>query len=232
MTRVLTAATWNVLNTTHTDVLRPILHRLLDKHRATVGMIQEGQGADIRSMLMSEGLGVVGRGECLVWWRPESWRVLSSLPSLVLSQEGYQRQGGGPLIRPEAAVAVLADIQGRTMTAASYHLPSHIQAADAPARRSRVHRQAAATLTALAAKDPAGASLFGGDDNVDERRTPSRWRYLLQPPLRQVQAPEATHGGGRRIDDFRVRGLVPGEGLVMPGGGDHRIHVRTFRYPR
>jgi hypothetical protein len=45
-----------------------------------------------------------------------------------------------------------------------------------------------------------------------------------------VQAPTGTIGPGRRIDDFRVRGLTPGEGYTGQGGGDHKFFVSSFAW--
>jgi hypothetical protein len=48
--------------------------------------------------------------------------------------------------------------------------------------------------------------------------------------LRQLQAPTGTVGKVRRIDDFRIRGLVPGDGYTARGGGDHKLFVSAFSW--
>jgi hypothetical protein len=48
--------------------------------------------------------------------------------------------------------------------------------------------------------------------------------------LRQLVAPTGTISRYRRIDDFRIRGLLPGAGYTGNGGGDHKFFVSDFTW--
>ena len=113
----------------------------------------------------------------------------------------------------------------------------------------KVLREAAETWGRMAAEavDVRGldAVLYAGDDNVDERRGvgsgTGQWEFMLRQAtgLTQVQAPTGTHGSarplpnGRRIDDFRQRGLRRrGPGHVFDTPSDHHAFVQDFIYRR
>ena len=227
------AATWNVYYDTPLERVDPILEGLL-RARVSILLIQEGQQPGLPRLLRSHGL-CAFRHQLgnVVAWDPAVWPVSTGrrvrLARTTFYLDPAARRGhivtNAPLVR-------LEDRAGRSLAALSYHLPSAVDRGrpnpDLPLR-VRTTRESMVTLRGLASRYP--VCLFGGDDNVDEGRG-TGWAFMRRRAtgLRQVQAPAATHAGGRRIDDFRVKGLVPLGGTVRPGGGDHRIHVRAFRW--
>lgn len=232
MSDTFTAATWNVYHGTAPAKLRPILRDLRDRGVSLL-LLQEVSNADVRAMFVDEGWGLYFHpGQYAIAWLREPWVPIVTTGAR-LSSTAYWRRGGGSEQYSEAAMGIMCDRAGRTLTAMSYHTPAHVQVRVAPARRVTALRESAAAWRDLAAKAETRAVLFGGDDNVDENGP--AWDFLLQRAtgLRQVKAPAPTHGHrtrGRRIDDFRVRGLRPGAGEVLPGGGDHRVHLREWSW--
>ena len=227
--RRFTAATWNVNHATALTVLEPIVADLADRG-VTVLLLQEARQQHLPVMLAGHGYLSVRSGGQVAAWREDTWVAADAFP-LRLASANWFYSDGKPAVST-AAVAVLCDHQGRTITAASYHLPPAVQARGRPTsllpRRLRVTRQSVETLKALAGTALTRARLFGGDDNVDESRGPG-WEFMLRAAtgLRQVQAPDPTLGS-RRIDDFRVNGLLVRAGYTLPGGGDHRLHAHAF----
>ncbi|WP_166140836.1 hypothetical protein [Nocardioides ochotonae] len=220
--------TWNVQHGTPLDTIERILIDLL-RDGVSVFLIQEATAPGLCAMLRRHGLGVAFEApEFVVAWRRDEWTAVAKRGH-VLSPTPYGRNR-----RSRAVSAILCDRQGRTLEALCYHTPSQVQnvnpRTDRPNRVKAV-RESMATLKTIADKSHTRAVLFGGDDNVDERHGRG-WDFMLAAAtgLRQLVAPAGTHGT-RKIDDFRVRGLVPvGAGSVRPGGGDHRAHVRRFRW--
>lgn len=114
-----------------------------------------------------------------------------------------------------ALVVVLRDkVTGQMVKFMSYHPPAHVQA---PKHKtfpvvSKVLREVVSKWNQIARRNSKhiSACCFAGDDNVDEFKgwaPADEWEFMLNGPLRQVRAPEATHGNnqeGRRIDDFRI----------------------------
>lgn len=227
-----TVATWNVFNDTPPERLPRIL-KALTHNGVSIILGQEFTNPINRQVLRDSGWEVFFHGpQWVVAWQPEVW-VQIGTNGVRLAQTSYQNKRGHEF-HSDAAMAILSDRVGRTLTAASYHLPSNVQVANQLPRRMQTLRESAEGLKALADLAQTRAFLSGGDDNVDERLNHGPWDFLLGKAtgLKQVQAPEATHGRTRKIDDFRVRGLKPLDGLVIPGGGDHKIHVREFGWAR
>jgi hypothetical protein len=226
------AATWNVYKGTPPGQLEQLLRaRIADG--VGLFLFQELSRPDVRAMIRDHGLRLTWtEPQYGIGWAPELWSPIGDKLDLVLSRHGYFTDHGAPMVT-RACVQLLADQAGRTVLAASYHTPPHVQAAHAPAARLVVLRDSMATLRQLRRHAHTTGVLAGGDDNVDEHAglgsSSGAWRFMLRAAtgLRQVQAPAGTHGR-RRIDDFRVAGLRPLEGSTHPGGGDHRVHVRRF----
>ena len=229
------AVTWNVYYGTPVAVLRPILERLV-KDGVSIFLMQEMSNPDARRMLEDQGLAYHYVGyQWVVAWNPELWTPVE-LRGERLSDTSFTRLDGTGPVFVDAALATLQDLSGRTVDVMSYHLPPNVQVPRPQPARLQIDRQAAATWRRLVDATTADAVLFGGDDNVDETRgyrsDSDFWDFLLRPAtgLRQVQAPTGTIGPGRRIDDFRVRGLAPGEGYTGRGGGDHKFFVSAFSW--
>lgn len=227
--RDFTAATWNVYHGTPVAKLEPILQRLLTRDVSLL-LMQEVAHEAQREMLWAAGLEVFFHPrQYVVAWHPAQWVEIES-HGVRLSETAYWRPDGGDRQYSEAALAILCDRAGRSLTAMSYHTPAHVQHADKPPNRITALVESAAMWREVSTAAQTRACLFGGDDNVDEDGRHGPWGFMQARAtgLRQIQAPSATHGRTRRIDDFRVRGLRAGPGYVLPGGGDHRIHVRDF----
>lgn len=226
-----TAATWNVLNVTPPSVLRPILRDL--RHRGvSVILLQEVKRPDVRAMFTDDGWGIFYHpDQYAIAYRLEDWTPISS-HGVRLSETAYYAKNRTRPKYSEAVEGILCDPLGRTLTAVSYHTPPSVQTPSRrPARRFKALQESAASWRRTALEAKTHACLFGGDDNVDERHG-TGWGFLLEKAtgLKLVQAPAATHGASRRIDDFRTRGLVAGAGFVVDGGGDHRAHGRAFSW--
>lgn len=231
------AATWNVYHGTPLDDLAPVLEKLL-ADGVTLFLIQEGSQAGLPRMLRDHGLRAFRRSrEFVIAWDPKEW-VLVDRSAPDLAETPFYRRGGAKPVILGSAAAILSDRQGRTLTALTYHTPAHVQVPEhaRPERRVQALREAMTTLADLADAAHTRAVLFGGDDNVDENGAWRKfWAFMRTKAtgLRLVRAPKPTIGHpskGRRIDDFRVRGLRVRRGTVRPGGGDHRVHVRTFQW--
>lgn len=229
------AATWNVYRKTSTTILAPILDQLLAEG-VTVFLMQEAGGGDIRRMLRSRGLVTfLHPTQYRIAWHPARW-VSRSSDAIRLAPAPFFGRGSSVPRWVDAARVILEERDtGRRVKTITYHTPPAVQRHGEP--NPGVPARVAATRAAMAtlareAKDPTvDAYLFGGDDNVDERRGHG-WAFMLRAAtgLRLVQAPEATHRGGRKIDDFRVRRLKPLDGRVIAGGGDHAAHIRRFAW--
>lgn len=114
-----------------------------------------------------------------------------------------------------ALVAVLRHKKtGKLVKFMTYHPPAHVQAPKHVTfpRVSKVLREWKRKLNRIARRNTKhiDACCFAGDDNVDEFKgwaPADEWEFMLNGPLRQVRAPDPTHGHpekGRRIDDFRI----------------------------
>lgn len=228
------AVTWNIFHGTPPAELKPLLRRMRGVHRVSLFLMQEVSNPEVRNMLRAEGLRVIFHPrQYVIAYDPAVWSQITA-SGVRLGNTSYFRRGGDGKQYSEAVLAILADQQGRTLTAGSYHTPAHVQVkpAKVPQGRYKALRESMVTLGKLAAAAHTRAVLFGGDDNVDERRQPHRWRFMRRKAtgLLQTQAPGPTHGKSRRIDDFRSVGLIPCHGFVMDGGGDHKAHVRGWRW--
>lgn len=232
-----TMATWNVLYSTKVDVLRPILRRLRLMGTSLLFM-QEAHGDDIAAMLKKERLEFFASDSELVVWDPKWWTDIRSWEER-LAQTIYYREGSGNPVITDMACAIVSDQRGRTLTLGSYHTPPSVQSGPtkAPPRRWATLKESAATWGKMAKSAQTRAVILGGDDNVDESRVRAgaTWDFLLGVQgLTLAQAPSPTHGDavrGRKIDDFRFRNVrLADKGLVIGGGGDHRVHVRKFRW--
>jgi len=229
------AVTWNPHHKTTLPNLERIATDLLNRN-VRIGLMQEATRPGLPKMLRGLGLGAFKVGpEYLVWWDKEAFTRIAA-EAVDLSPTEYSINGGGKR-RQRAAAVLLADNAGRTVEALSYHFPSMVQRggpnAEVP-NRVKALREATEALAVRARKSEAHACLYGGDDNVDVRNG-NGWDFMRKPAtgLELVQAPRPTHGHaktGRKIDNFRVSGLAVGNGNVLPGGGDHRIHLRNFRW--
>lgn len=232
------AATWNVYHGTPRKEAEPILTGLLEDNVSII-LGQEFSDPQLRDMLRDAGLRLSFHPrQYLVAWNPDLW-VGVAKEGVRLGSTAYYRKGGDNRQWSEAASAILCDRVGRSLDVLSYHTPAGVQRGGPSAavpRRVQALRESMATLGERAKAAQTRAVLYGGDDNVDEDYG-AGWAFMLRAAtgLRQVQAPASTHGSrkpgkGRQIDDFRVKGLKVGHGSVREGGGDHRIHVRTFRW--
>lgn len=226
------AATWNVFHGTDLNVLRPIL-KYLRKEGVTLLLIQEGQNRHLPDLLSEFGLVAIRGGfECIVAYDPKVWEQKKAR-TVRLSPTTYFRKSGKAVPFMESPLLVLRHkATGKKVKALSYHTPSAVQRGGKPNRkvaaRLRVTENAMRLFRRIGG-NARKAVLFGGDDNWDERH--GRWPIVSRKftGLRVVQAPSGTHGK-RRIDDFRIKGLGVGEGYTLFGGGDHRVHVREFRW--
>jgi len=228
------AATWNVLYSTPVVELEPTF-ALMRKDGVSIILNQEAGGADITGMYESAGWRThVVDSEYRVSWDPKVWEVVSQARGEQLTSKVYFRKGKTkPIVMRAARVVLRHRPTGRTLDALSYHLPSAVQARGIPSkvvRRVAALKDSMLTLGRLAKNSPADAVLFGGDDNVDERKGKG-WGFMLRKAtgLQQVTAPAPTHGN-RKIDDFRVRGLLVGNGRVLETAGDHKAHLRHLRF--
>lgn len=227
-----TAATWNVFHGTKIDVLRPKVARL---KRLGVSLIyvQEATRESHEALFAEFGFEVIRGGwECLIAFDPEVWE-LRRHRTVRLSPTTYFRKTGRAVPYMEAPLVTLRHrATGKRLKALSYHTPSAVQRGGKPNRkvkaRLRVTENAMTLFRDLNSRFRASAC-FAGDDNWDERL--GHWRVMGKrfTGLRVVQAPAGTHGK-RRIDDFRVRDLTPRSGITLVGGGDHKIHVRSFDF--
>lgn len=231
-----TAGTWNVYHDSPRRKLEPTLERI---HGLGVSLllVQEADKPEVRDMLRDAGYRVAFHPQqYVVAWDPRVWVEQEHYP-VQLARTDYFANGSTRPRRTEAVAAELTHRDTRhTLLALSYHTPAYVQQPGAPLRRRQALREAAATWGRLARQTEADACLFGGDDNVDERMAHGPWGFLLKPAtgLRQVTADEGTHGrGGRRIDDFRTKGLRPiGTPVVLDTVSDHHAHLRAFRFRR
>lgn len=225
------AATWNVFHGTQVNELRPILKALLDRDQVTLILAQEASDRNVRQMFEDQGLEIAYHPPQYVIARvPAVWAAKTPGRGVVLSQTGFL-SARGTLRHSEAVVQQLIHREtGRVLRAMSYHTPAHVQIREPAPARVRAAIESAQKWRRMADRAETNAILFGGDDNVDEDGAfmdRLKWFRDRYTGLRQVQSPDPTHGR-RRIDDFRIRGLIPLEGKTRFGGGDHKIHVRKF----
>ena len=228
--RTFTAAVWNVHHSNGAAQLLPYAKKMRARG-VDILILQEVKKAKNAPMAFrAAGYQIVHlEPEYAVAWDKDRFDYMRHR-SVILSDFDYWKSDNNALI------VVLRDrLTGRLVKVMSYHTPAHVQVPRHPSfpKVSRVLREAAAKWTRIARRTPRAACLFAGDDNVDELKgwSPAGgWDFMLNGPLKQVRAPEPTHGK-RRIDDFRVRDLEPvGHGEVHPVGSDHRAFVQTFRY--
>lgn len=226
------AATWNVYQGTRVADLEPTFANLVHVRGVSVLVLQEAGAVGLPALLEAQGLVCHRYRSEVVAWDPTVW-VSCAVFGVSLAATTFFSARGTPR-RSTSAVAILADHAGRSVTVGSYHLPPHVQVGREPnvgvPRRLKATSESVATMKALGELTLSDAVLFGGDDNVDEWQG-KRWAFMLRGAtgLRQVQAPDPTLGS-RRVDDFRVKGLSPGGGVVVAGASDHKAHVRGFRW--
>jgi endonuclease/exonuclease/phosphatase family metal-dependent hydrolase len=230
------AVTWNVYYGTPVAKLRPILRRLL-RDGVSIFLMQEMSNPQARRMLEAQGLEVhYVAYQWVVAWDPAVWTARNTWGRRLSPTSFVRADGRGPIF-VDSALATLEDRAGRSLDVMSYHLPPNVQARNPQPERLRIHRQSAATWRELVDTSTSDAMLFGGDDNLDEKngyRSGTKfWDFMLRPAtgLRQVLAPTGTIGRSkRRIDDFRIRGLKPGQGWTGAGGGDHKFFASSFSW--
>lgn len=229
------AVVWNVYAGTEVDVLEPILRRLLHDG-ISMFLMNEAGGDDITKMLKRNGLKTIVYSQWRIAYAPQIWELLGKRARQT-STEVVVSKKHGP-VKNFFMVGRFRHIpSGRKVKVVSYHTPSHVQQPEwnrhAP-NRWRVLKDAMALLRHMASQALVRHLLAGGDDNVDEEHGSKRhWRFMLKPGtgLRQIRSPRPTHGGDRRIDDFRIKGLEPiGHGYVGDGGGDHKFFAMKFRF--
>lgn len=235
------AVTWNVFN----GAVRATVEPILDAQVALgVSLLlgQEAKAAWWPELLASRGFKVVNLNQCLVAWRTDTWTRVAGGAVNLATTPWFAKGFNTPRLN-ESCWAYLCDDKGRSVDALSYHTAPAVQVAESirPERRFVSTIESFAYLGQRAHDAETTAVLYGGDDNVDEQLGEGSdvglWSPLLAGAtgLRQVQAPEPTHGKRRRIDDFRVtrRGrLQVGDGWVFDGGADHRGHGREFFWRR
>jgi hypothetical protein len=223
------AATWNVNHGSTGAHLLPYVRRMR-KYGVDILILQE----------VKKSKGAVGafkaagyliehvEPEFAVAWNPARFDYVRHR-MIVLTGIDYWKSEN------RALIVVLRDkLTGRRIKVMSYHTPAHVQAPHhvTNSKVLPVLRAAVKTWNRVARRS-AIACLFAGDDNADEHKGWSPiggWDFMLEGPLTQVRAPEPTHHK-RRIDDFRVRGLVPvGRGEVWNVGSDHRAFIQEFSF--
>lgn len=237
------AATWNAAGGTSNPPSLKTYERILDglvEKNVSVLALQETDDPDFLELVRRAGFHVnYVRPQYAIAFDPDRWQLLNEGPIDLAPHHLYNRVGGQKNAHTMAAWAYLLDrLDGsHELTTMSYHLPASVQVANKPKNRIAATRESAATWRRVVFNDDrfreSDAFLFMGDDNIDERLNHGPWKFMRfkATGLRQVQAPKGTHGN-RKIDDMRIRGLVPGHAEVLPGGGDHRIHLRHFSWKR
>lgn len=230
------AATWNMGGGEHVGPTDEAARRVLTElHDAGCSIVlgQEAQEQPDRSVLRELGYSVHRFGpESVVAWDPRKWMALDERGVVLNPTHPFYRKGGSPPIYQRAARVILGNSDGQTVDAMSYHLPSSVQEAHPPHNRIDALRECMVTMAQLARETRCHAVLFGGDDNVDETGPWGPWDFMRfgATGLHQLTAPGNTLGR-RRVDDFRVRGLVAtGKGRVVHGPTDHNAHVQRLRF--
>lgn len=152
--------------------------------------------------------------EFAVAWNVDRFRLVRSRKVLMSPTEYWTLN--------YALVVLMVDIvTGNRVLFMTYHTPAHVEAPKHKtwAKVTKAYREALAKMGRIVrSREKAGridAYCFAGDDNDDPTKgyqPPDDWGIGMNYPLTEVLAPSPTHGHvkkGRRIDDFRVRGLRP-----------------------
>jgi hypothetical protein len=233
------AVTWNPFNGTPRAPVEPILDAQLARGVSLV-LGQEMQADFWEDLFKSRGLRVRKHDQYVVAWSPDYWTGIVG-GAVRLSDQAWASKGADRERYSEAAWQILCDDKGRTIDALSYHGAPAVQRPEAtrPERRFQATVESFAYLGQRAHESETAAVLYGGDDNIDEfvgvGAESGLWSPMLAAAtgLRQIQAPDPTHGKKRRIDDFRIRKggrLKPGDGWTFDGGADHRGHGRELSW--
>lgn len=220
-----TAATYNVYHRTKVAAIVQTITRVTREYGVTVWLLQEATQRGLGQAL--EAAGWSWRHvdpEFMIAWDSDEWTHVRHR-ELVLSPTKYWALS-------KALVVVLRNNRtgrvSRRVKFMTYHTPAHVQTAKLRSKFRRAWqalRESVARWNELASNTLI-ACCFGGDDNAVERGR--FWRWMVRGPLKQVQAPEGTHGK-RPIDDFRIRKLTAEQpGWVESAPGDHDIHIRRF----
>lgn len=230
-------ATWNMGGgeTKGGPTLGETTELLQDVHELGVEIFlgQEAQENENLDILRDLGYRVFrARPESIVAWLPH-WKPMARYDRVLNPNEPFFRPGSDNAVYIHMAHVILCNKEGVSLDAGSYHTPSSVQQKDAPDQRLAALREAMDTMGDLASNSKCRATLFGGDDNVDEQEGHGPWGFMLQPAtgLRQIRPPRATLGK-RKVDDFRVRNLQPmGNGKVLHGPTHHNVHIQTLKLP-
>jgi hypothetical protein len=171
--------------------------------------------------------------ESLVAWLPEVWTCVYKDVVRLNPDAPFHRKTSHP-VYVNMAYVILCNDEGVSMDVGSYHTPSSVQEPNPAPERMAALRQSMETLGDLAEDSKCHATLFGGDDNVDEEGPMGEWGFMLRRStgLRLVRAPRNTLGR-RKVDDFRVRNLKPkNSGAIVHGPTDHNAYLQRFILPR
>lgn len=209
------ACTWNVNHGSHADDVEETFLDIAHNYRADVLLLQEvKRGRGIPGLLKKLGYASkrVAPEFCIAWDKVQ-WSYVKHYRPL-MSPTKYWTMN-------YALVVVLKHkATGKLVKFMTYHPPAHVQAKPGPKRFvgfktvTKVLHEVVARWNKMARRSVQhlDACCFAGDDNVDELKgwaPKDEWEFMLNGPLRQVRAPEGTHGG-RKIDDFRITdGLRP-----------------------
>lgn len=231
--RRFTAATWNVYHGTPAVKVGQTVARLRERGVSLL-LLQEVQSKEVDAAIRVAGykLARPNLQQYAIAYDPAAWAALTEPRLISLSPTEYKTHGGRTIHVGAALLTLQHKRSGRRLTAMSYHLPPHVQVdpSNRPPRRIKALRQSMARMKQLAVNSE-NPCLFGGDDNVDERRAfAAFFRFMTNGRLRQTQAPHPTHAGGRKIDDFRSIRLRVGKGSVLSTPSDHKAHIRQFGF--
>lgn len=203
-----TAATYNLHRSTGNE-LEGMFERI-EEHDASVLLLQELKprrgvkgtlrklGYRLKSVLPEFGIA----------WKHDEWEYVRHWRPLMSPTEYWT-------INYALVVVLKHRKTGKVVKFMTYHPPAHVQAPKHPTfqKVSKVLREVVRKWNKIARRNTKhiDACCFAGDDNVDEFKgwepDGDGWEFMLHGPLRQVRAPDPTHGGvkhGRKIDDFRI----------------------------